>query len=213
MPSARQTCPDCGHQFTPERRELQHVDGELVEILGWNKKKIRIKPGDEIYIIDKHGNKAGPRTVKRLTKCYVICYTEKKDEVFEYHYPNKEVWAPPFRKGDAIVRKNHKTGEWDGGWRIAKYDIKAESALVIESDKYKESEDYKLQFNGETRLLSKGNFKLDEGFPPDPRREQAKAQTLEQLIEIGKRREMKNPHGWARHIMRARQAKRGRVVA
>jgi uncharacterized Zn ribbon protein len=213
MASAKQTCPDCGHQFTPERRELQHVDGELVEILGWNKKKIRIKPGDEIYIIDKHGNKAGPRTVKRLTKCYVICYTEKKDEVFEYHYPNKEVWAPPFRKGDAIVRKNHKTGEWDGGWRIAKYDIKAESALVIESDKYKESEDYKLQFNGETRLLSKGNFKLDEGFPPDPRREQAKAQTLEQLIEIGKRREMKNPHGWARHIMRARQAKRGRVVA
>jgi hypothetical protein len=48
---------------------------------------------------------------------------------------------------------------------------------------------------------------------PDPRREQAKAQTLEQLIEIGKRREMKNPHGWARHVMRARQAKRGRVVA
>ena len=32
MPSARQTCPDCGHQFTPERRELQHVDGELVEV-------------------------------------------------------------------------------------------------------------------------------------------------------------------------------------
>jgi superfamily II DNA or RNA helicase len=32
MPSARQTCPDCGHQFTPERRELQHVEGELVEV-------------------------------------------------------------------------------------------------------------------------------------------------------------------------------------
>jgi superfamily II DNA or RNA helicase len=32
MPSARQTCPDCGHEFKPERRELQHVDGELVEV-------------------------------------------------------------------------------------------------------------------------------------------------------------------------------------
>jgi superfamily II DNA or RNA helicase len=32
MPSARQACPDCGHQFTPERRELEHVEGELVEV-------------------------------------------------------------------------------------------------------------------------------------------------------------------------------------
>ena len=32
MPSAKQVCPDCGHEFTPERRELVHVDGELVEI-------------------------------------------------------------------------------------------------------------------------------------------------------------------------------------
>ena len=32
MPSARQTCPDCGHEFKPERRSLQHVDGELVEV-------------------------------------------------------------------------------------------------------------------------------------------------------------------------------------
>jgi superfamily II DNA or RNA helicase len=32
MPSAARVCPECGHQFQPERRELQHVDGELVEI-------------------------------------------------------------------------------------------------------------------------------------------------------------------------------------
>jgi superfamily II DNA or RNA helicase len=32
MPSAKTVCPDCGHQFTPERRELEHVDGELVEV-------------------------------------------------------------------------------------------------------------------------------------------------------------------------------------
>jgi DNA repair protein RadD len=32
MASATPVCPDCGHQFVPERRELQTVDGELVEL-------------------------------------------------------------------------------------------------------------------------------------------------------------------------------------
>jgi hypothetical protein len=206
MPSARQTCPDCGHEFKPERRQLQHVEGELVEVSGWKKEKLRIKPGDKIYKLDSHGNRTGPYTVKRFTKCYVICHFEAIQDG-ELYFRNEEVWAPPFRKGDVILRKNHKTGGWDSGWQIAKYDIKAESALVIESDKYNESEDYKLQFNGETRLLSKGNFKLDEGFPPDPRREQGQAQTVEDLIAIGKRRGMKNPRGWARHVIAARQSK------
>ena len=41
----------------------------------------------------------------------------------------------------------------------------------------------------------------------EQRREQATATTVEQLIEVGKRRGMKNPRGWARHVMAARQAK------
>jgi len=41
----------------------------------------------------------------------------------------------------------------------------------------------------------------------DRRREQGGAQTLEQLIEVGRRRGMKSPHGWARHVLAARQAK------
>jgi DNA repair protein RadD len=32
MPSAMPECPECGHRFVPERRELEHVDGELVEV-------------------------------------------------------------------------------------------------------------------------------------------------------------------------------------
>jgi DNA repair protein RadD len=32
MASRLQVCPDCGHQFQPERRELQHVDGQLEEL-------------------------------------------------------------------------------------------------------------------------------------------------------------------------------------
>lgn len=41
----------------------------------------------------------------------------------------------------------------------------------------------------------------------EQRREQGAAQTLEQLIEIGRRRGMKSPHGWARHVLAARQRK------
>jgi DNA repair protein RadD len=32
MPSASQKCPECGHQFVAERRELEHIDGELIEV-------------------------------------------------------------------------------------------------------------------------------------------------------------------------------------
>jgi DNA repair protein RadD len=32
LPSGKPRCGECGHEFTPERRELQHVDGELVEV-------------------------------------------------------------------------------------------------------------------------------------------------------------------------------------
>jgi superfamily II DNA or RNA helicase len=32
LPSGKPSCGECGHEFTPERRELQHVDGELVEV-------------------------------------------------------------------------------------------------------------------------------------------------------------------------------------
>jgi DNA repair protein RadD len=38
-------------------------------------------------------------------------------------------------------------------------------------------------------------------------REQASATTVEQLIEVGRRRGMANPHGWARHVMASRQSK------
>lgn len=38
-------------------------------------------------------------------------------------------------------------------------------------------------------------------------REQATATTVEELIEVGRRRGMANPHGWARHVMAGRQSK------
>jgi DNA repair protein RadD len=82
MPSAKPVCPECGHQFAPERRELEHVDGELVELQ----------------------------------------HTQR-------------------------------------------------------------------------------------------RREQAQAATIQELIAIGRRRGMKSPHGWARHVMAARQSRQQKVPA
>jgi hypothetical protein len=39
------------------------------------------------------------------------------------------------------------------------------------------------------------------------KREQGTAQTLEDLIRVGKARGMKNPYGWAHNVFRARQKK------
>lgn len=44
-------------------------------------------------------------------------------------------------------------------------------------------------------------------------REQAAAQTLEDLIRVGAARGMRNPQGWASHVFAARQAKRGRAAS
>ena len=41
----------------------------------------------------------------------------------------------------------------------------------------------------------------------DRKREQAQAQTLEQLVTLGRQRGMKNPRAWARHVLAGRQAK------
>jgi hypothetical protein len=128
MPSAKQICPDCGHQFVPERRELQTVEGELVEV----QRRSELPP-------------VGPYKVGDIVN------------------------------GGALVSEIHENG-WmtlrdDGGeWRAHQSEITFTSR-------------------------------------PDPRREQANATTVEDLIAIGKRRGMKNPRGWARHVMAARQAK------
>lgn len=43
---------------------------------------------------------------------------------------------------------------------------------------------------------------------PRMRDEQAECRTLDDLIRLGIRRGMKNPHGWARHVWRARQGRK-----
>ena len=39
------------------------------------------------------------------------------------------------------------------------------------------------------------------------KQEQGAAHSMEELIALGQRRGMKNPRGWARHVLAARQSK------
>ena len=63
------------------------------------------------------------------------------------------------------------------------------------------------EFVVERRELQTVDGELQEVTAVDRKREQSRAHTLEDLIQVGKRRNMKNPAGWARHVMAARQTK------
>ena len=66
------------------------------------------------------------------------------------------------------------------------------------------------EFQAERRELKHVEGQLVEvtkGIPRARFREQGQAQTLEDLIAVGQRRGMKNPRGWARHVLAGRQLK------
>jgi DNA repair protein RadD len=67
------------------------------------------------------------------------------------------------------------------------------------------------QFVPERRELQHVPGELVELQQVERRREQAQAATLEELIAIGKRRGMKSPHGWARHVLAARSLRSGKA--
>jgi superfamily II DNA or RNA helicase len=67
------------------------------------------------------------------------------------------------------------------------------------------------QFQPERRELQHVEGELQEVIARQARRdEQSSAQSFDDLVRIGHRRGMANPHGWARHVMAAREAKRAR---
>ena len=69
------------------------------------------------------------------------------------------------------------------------------------------------QFAPERRELQHVDGELVELQQVERRREQAQASTLDELIAIARRRGMKSPHGWARHVMAARQSRQQKVPA
>ena len=62
MPSAKQICPDCGHEFVVERRDLQHVDGELQEVQQVDRKREQASAQtlDELIAIGRRRNMKNP---------------------------------------------------------------------------------------------------------------------------------------------------------
>ena len=67
------------------------------------------------------------------------------------------------------------------------------------------------EFVVERRELQTIDGELQEVTSVDRKREQAQANTLDELIAIGRRRNMKNPAGWARHVMAARSLRSGKA--
>ena len=76
-------------------------------------------------------------------------------------------------------------------------------------------------FPVESRVVKQAEGELAELTPEEilrrarmrvARQEQGRAESLEALIEVGRRRGMRDPAGWARHVIEARMAKR-RVTA
>ena len=67
------------------------------------------------------------------------------------------------------------------------------------------------EFVAERRELTTVDGELVEVQRAEAKREQATAATLDELIAIGRRRNMKNPAGWARHVMAARSLRSGKA--
>jgi superfamily II DNA or RNA helicase len=66
------------------------------------------------------------------------------------------------------------------------------------------------QFAPQPREIVQVEGELRELERRERRAEQSSAQSFDDLVRIGHRRGMANPRGWARHVLAAREAKRGR---
>ena len=155
MPSGRPVCPDCGHKFVAERRELQTVEGELVEI---SKDKL---------LCDA--------VLNYIQKVFVTDNKNVPDYQVRHHFREQGV-----RRGTSSAL-----------------------AELLDSGLIGKTQEKKSPYLDDL---------MDVYYPvPQPvRREQASAQTLDELIAIGRRRGMKNPAGWARHVMAARSLRSGK---
>jgi DNA-binding transcriptional regulator YhcF (GntR family)/RNA polymerase subunit RPABC4/transcription elongation factor Spt4 len=178
MPSAARECPDCGHEFVAERRELQTVDGELVEVervINWKPpKNQQITANDHIV-----------RTAACLIKNKLIKPGDKMPSIRDISlkvgcHRNTALKAYQQMETLNIICSRAGSGFY---------------ALDIAPDQLE-------KIIADFSVSSGGN---------DPRLEQATAGTLDELIAIGRRRGMKSPAGWARHVMAARSLRSGKA--
>jgi DNA repair protein RadD len=125
-------CPECGHEFEKKKRDMKHIDGDLVEI-----KPLILQAGATVEL------------------WFGSFWADPKYVLVEW--PSS---------GSALVAHS---GDPSRSWRIKREHVRLPKL--------------------------------------ETKREQARATTLQDLIQVGQRRNMKNPVGWARHVMAARETK------
>lgn len=105
-------------------------------------------------------------------------------EVREFAVIEGDLVERTFRKGEAVewLRQGH----WRSGWTVEK--VFADTVLISMSEATAQAPATQLRY--------------------PLKRERGGAQTMDDLIAIGRQRGMKNPAGWARHVWNARQARR-----
>lgn len=113
-------------------------------------------------------------------------------EVREFTVVEGNLVERTFQQGEAV--EWFHAGQWEASWIVQKVVTSALATTVQIRRPHP-------QHDGDWRLVPPHLLR----YPL--KRERKGAQTLDDLIRLGRQRGMKNPAGWARHVMAARQAK------
>jgi len=79
MPSGTQQCPECGHAFQPERRELQHVEGELQEVIARQQRRAEQSSAQSLEDLVRIGHRRGMANPRGWAR-HVLAAREAKRE-------------------------------------------------------------------------------------------------------------------------------------
>lgn len=213
LPSQAAVCDCCGHVFHREtaRKEREQIDGDLVEV-----RAQQLEDGADVEVwFGKHWKPGfvlvewpaeGAPTVQRASGGNT--WKVKREHV---------------RLPGSGGKYSMPTGRFQVGDEVLWADNPGRASRTILSV------GHDVQFGqcvwlNDTRLVNMGNGMPSGPFPvgkfklfarPNPasarKHEQGNAQTLEELIQVGQRRGMKNPRGWARHVLAARSVRAGRM--
>ena len=79
MRSGTQQCPECGHAFAPERRELQHVEGELQEVIARQARRAEQSSAQTFEQLVRIGHRRGMANPRGWAR-HVLAAREAKRE-------------------------------------------------------------------------------------------------------------------------------------
>jgi DNA repair protein RadD len=79
MASGTQQCPECGHQFVPERRELTHVEGELQEVVARQARRAEQSSAQSFEDLVRIGHRRGMANPRGWAR-HVMAAREAKRE-------------------------------------------------------------------------------------------------------------------------------------